>query len=224
MKSTIPSPGLIVAALAGLCEGCGDGTESGSGVLSERVVPALDAATFDEQCAERAGVLQFHAHCGGVNLCRGLSYDTETLVLSEHTCRGLNTCGGMSCVELQHDRGREADALYAASCASCHGGAGTFVLAVPAATSPEAEAARFASTSTLAKSAAIAFGEDGAGIALRAEHAFYEQLSRAEVLRLVAHVDALPLEVKPEAKGITSRSSARTSLGTRGRQSVASRA
>ena len=28
----------------------------------------------------------------------GVSYDDVTHVLSEHTCRGLNTCSGYSCV------------------------------------------------------------------------------------------------------------------------------
>jgi cytochrome c553 len=150
--------------------------------------------TFDAQCAQLDGLVQFHAHCGGYNLCRGQSYDSDTEELSEHTCRGLNTCAGMSCVELPSDRKREAAALYARHCASCHGEGGAFELPTPTGSNPEAEAARLAAESTLAKSAAIAFGEDGEGIALDVQHAFYRELSRAEVLRLVAYIDALPVQ------------------------------
>lgn len=202
MKSPMPSPSLLAAALAGLCPACGDDAGEGS-VTAVRVVDSLDAPTFDAECAKRDGVLQFHAHCGGVNACRGASYDDETHELTEHTCRGMNTCSGMSCVELSADRKREGAALYAELCASCHGEGGTFSLPIAASADPGAEEARYAAESTLAKSAAIAFGEDGAGLALSVKHAFYEALSRAEILRLVAHVDAQPIEVRPApgAKG-----------------------
>jgi Cytochrome C oxidase, cbb3-type, subunit III len=194
VRSALPSPGLLIAALAGLCEACGEGGQSEPVVTATRKVPALDANTFDAQCAQLDGVVQFHAHCGGYNLCRGESYDSATEELSEHTCRGLNTCAGMSCVELQSDRKREAAALYAQHCASCHGEGGSFELPIPTGSNLEAEAARFAAASTLAKSAAIAFAEDGGGIALEVPHAFYRELSRAEVLRLVAYIDTLTVQ------------------------------
>lgn len=183
------SPALLAAAMAGLSSACGDGPDDKAEVTAVSTVASLDANTFDAQCAEQAGVLQFHAHCGGFNLCRGESYDSATQELSEHTCRGLNTCAGMSCVHLSPDRGRAGEALYAELCASCHGATGTFTL-------PTSEGVmQLHTASVLAKSAAIAFGEDGKGIALAADHAFYESLSRAEVLRLVEYIDSLPLAV-----------------------------
>jgi len=37
-------------------------------------------------------------HCGGFATAKGFSYDNGTMLLSEHTCHGANTCGGWNCV------------------------------------------------------------------------------------------------------------------------------
>jgi hypothetical protein len=36
--------------------------------------------------------------CSGTNSCRGMSYDSETQIMREHTCQGMNTCTGYSCI------------------------------------------------------------------------------------------------------------------------------
>lgn len=56
----------------------------------------LEKMTAD--CDARGGTVETYAHCGGLNSCRGMSYDETTQVLTEHTCRGLNTCAGYGCV------------------------------------------------------------------------------------------------------------------------------
>ena len=58
----------------------------------------LDAAGFKALCDERHGTVEALAHCGGLASARGFSYDTTTQQLSEHTCKGANTCGGWNCV------------------------------------------------------------------------------------------------------------------------------
>ena len=60
--------------------------------------PSMTLETFTERCDELGGVVELICHCGGANTCKGMSYDTTTQTLSEHTCRGLNTCAGYSCV------------------------------------------------------------------------------------------------------------------------------
>lgn len=53
---------------------------------------------FKALCESMNGTLEIHLHCGGANSCKGLSYDEVTQVLTEHTCKGMNTCKGYSCV------------------------------------------------------------------------------------------------------------------------------
>jgi hypothetical protein len=67
-------------------------------VTSSEVVATMTLEQFTLDCEARGGVLELHPHCGGFNSCKGMSYDTGSLVLTEHTCRALNTCGGFSCI------------------------------------------------------------------------------------------------------------------------------
>jgi hypothetical protein len=53
---------------------------------------------FTSQCNARHGLFEVQPHCGGSNACRGMSYDSETKTLTEHSCRATNTCAGFSCV------------------------------------------------------------------------------------------------------------------------------
>lgn len=93
---------LLVAALAGLlgAVGCDDEHHAdGKRILSSVTDPSVTRESFEAVCTERGGTLELHAHCGGANSCHGLSYDTDTHVLTEHTCQGMNTCAGFSCVD-----------------------------------------------------------------------------------------------------------------------------
>jgi hypothetical protein len=44
------------------------------------------------------GTIEIHPHCGGANSCGGFSFDETIGVYTEHTCQGLNTCTGYTCV------------------------------------------------------------------------------------------------------------------------------
>ena len=111
-----PSRALLGAALGGLlavatcATGCADdepsfGPTNANGVAatitSARTDTSVTLESFSAQCDARHGRLEIHPHCGGANSCKGMSYDAGTHVLSEHTCAGLNTCNGFSCVEPQ---------------------------------------------------------------------------------------------------------------------------
>jgi hypothetical protein len=77
---------------------CDDaGTDAGV-ITSSAVVPDMTLEKFTADCDALGGTVEIHPHCGGANSCKGMSYDTDTLVFTEHTCKGLNTCAGYSCV------------------------------------------------------------------------------------------------------------------------------
>jgi len=75
-----------------------DGGVSPNPTVTSTTVGALTLGQFTSQCNTDNGIVEVQPHCGGSNACRGMSYDTETQTLSEHTCRATNTCAGYSCV------------------------------------------------------------------------------------------------------------------------------
>lgn len=105
-----PGRALVSAAIAGLlslsalaCDPGSDGEAStGDGgtprVTASRLEPSMTLERFTADCDAQNGAVELHSHCGGFNTCQGFSYDDGTHVLSEHTCRALNTCSGYSCV------------------------------------------------------------------------------------------------------------------------------
>jgi hypothetical protein len=121
------SPALLAAALGGLlcvtCAACGtsagspsdvavtqtngdtpipstacDGGVSPDPTVTARTTGALTQGQFAALCSAANGILETQPHCGGSNACRGMSYDSETQTLTEHTCRATNSCAGFSCV------------------------------------------------------------------------------------------------------------------------------
>ena len=106
-----PSRALLSAAITGLLSvssiAC-DANHSGQGssahdggtprITASSVVADMTIERFTDDCDAQSGKVELHAHCGGVNTCQGFSYDDATHVLTEHTCRALNTCSGYSCV------------------------------------------------------------------------------------------------------------------------------
>lgn len=66
--------------------------------VTSQMTVAMTQAEFQALCSSNGGTFEIMPHCGGFNSCMGISYDTGTQVLSQHTCRGLNTCAGYSCV------------------------------------------------------------------------------------------------------------------------------
>jgi len=102
-----PSPRLLQASLAGLlclaAAGCTTKQEtaapSGPGeITSSQIIADLSAADFQGRCDERGGTVEVIPHCGGINTCKGFSYDQTTSELSEHTCAGAATCAGWNCL------------------------------------------------------------------------------------------------------------------------------
>jgi hypothetical protein len=106
-------PRLIAAALAGLlclttactskeAEASNTGGAAGAAaapeITSSKKVEGIDAAAFKVMCDERHGTVEVMPHCGGFATARGFSYDTTNSMLSEHTCKGANTCAGWNCV------------------------------------------------------------------------------------------------------------------------------
>jgi hypothetical protein len=96
---------LLQAALAGLltltASACSREPTPPPGpgeITSTEVVGPLDAAAFQTLCDERDGTVEVMPHCGGFATAPGFSYDLTTEALSEHTCKGANTCGGWNCV------------------------------------------------------------------------------------------------------------------------------
>jgi hypothetical protein len=67
-------------------------------VTSTTVDPTMTLTTFTDECNQRGGVLEVEPECGGHNSCRGISWDTGTETITEHTCKGMNTCAGYSCI------------------------------------------------------------------------------------------------------------------------------
>lgn len=99
-----PSARLVGAALLGLlCTpvlACSSDADDNSEphITSSQALADVDAANFQERCDARSGTVEVIAHCGGLNTCKGFSYDVTTGLLSEHTCKGAATCAGWNCL------------------------------------------------------------------------------------------------------------------------------
>lgn len=91
---------LLLAAMAGLLSAlpaCSD-DKDGPHITSSQLVERLDEAGFKALCDERHGTVESLAHCNGLATAKGFAYDIGTQELSEHTCKGANTCAGWNCV------------------------------------------------------------------------------------------------------------------------------
>jgi hypothetical protein len=60
--------------------------------------PGMTLDDFSAMCAALSGFVEIHPECGGHVTCKGLSYDQLTGLLTSHTCAGLNSCQGFSCI------------------------------------------------------------------------------------------------------------------------------
>ncbi len=88
--------GLLAVALVA-CSAEPDALGSGR-ITSSEPVAGMTAEEFAARCEQRAGVVEDIPHCGGLNTCKGFSYDTTTSLLSEHSCKGAATCAGWNCI------------------------------------------------------------------------------------------------------------------------------
>jgi hypothetical protein len=96
------NPRLLQAALAGLLSlaaaGCSDGDEPARILSQSQVEQPLQVSDFKALCDARSGTVETMAHCGGLATGPGFSYDITTHMLSEHSCKGANTCAGWNCL------------------------------------------------------------------------------------------------------------------------------
>jgi hypothetical protein len=78
-------------------------TECASGQVPNPMVTSSTMMVMTEQqfkdlCSQHMGIFEVQPLCGGSNACRGIAYDSGTGILTEHTCKGTNTCAGYNCV------------------------------------------------------------------------------------------------------------------------------
>jgi hypothetical protein len=92
------STGGVASSGGGTSFAGGGGVAAVPEITSSKQVLGLDAAGFKALCDARGGTVEVMAHCGGLATARGFSYDTGNSMLSEHTCKGANTCAGWNCV------------------------------------------------------------------------------------------------------------------------------
>jgi hypothetical protein len=99
-RPSVPSAPLLHAALLGLLGGCASerASEAEGKITASEVDTTMTLTRFTALCDEAGGQVETHPHCGGVNTCRGFSYDETIHTFTEHSCKGANTCAGWSCV------------------------------------------------------------------------------------------------------------------------------
>jgi Cytochrome C oxidase, cbb3-type, subunit III len=174
------------------------GGPTGPQVISTREDPSMTYERFSDECRQRGGLVQMHAVCSGNNACKGVSFNKYDSVLTEHTCKAMNTCGGMSCVELPADEGRTGADIVNASCSHCHG-AEPFTLLVPPGTDLAEAQAGFPGRPAAGLVANVAFGVRGVtadGVSFASMPPFHETYSLAEIERVVAFLQSSPIEVE----------------------------
>jgi len=121
-----PNPAPGVCADAGTvptdpATGDGGGVDAGfNNVVRPKDAGELTPAEFQALCDEKGGYVYVNAYCGGSAMCKGLSYHGG--VLTEHSCKAINVCGGVGCVYLPPDKGLTGKELYESGpCGNCHG-------------------------------------------------------------------------------------------------------
>jgi hypothetical protein len=75
-----------------------DGGVSPNPQVTSSTAGAVTQDQFTALCLAQNGFFELQPHCGGSNACRGMSYDSTTQTLIDHTCRGMNSCAGFSCL------------------------------------------------------------------------------------------------------------------------------
>jgi hypothetical protein len=184
-------------------------------VLSE-VETKQTFAQYTEDCDALGGYVQITASCSGVNACAGFSVgDWNPDVRSEHTCRGLNGCNGLSCITTPADSGLTGEQILAleaipngqpddvingpAPCSYCHSVYTDDVLDPSAFKVHVLPGSGRTADNWLDRSPAemeriVAFGAHGVtadGIAYAAMVGYAKSLSRAEIERVVTHIRTL---------------------------------
>lgn len=173
-------------------------------------------AQYTADCDALGGYIQVHASCAGVNTCAGFSVgDWNPDLRSEHTCRGLNGCNGLSCITTPPDGGLTGEQILAldaipngqpndvfngpAPCNYCHAnytkdGVDTSVFKVHVFPGSGRTADNWLDRSPAEMERIVAFGSHGVttdGIAYSAMTGYAKSFSRAEIQRVVEHLRTL---------------------------------
>jgi mono/diheme cytochrome c family protein len=181
-------------------------------VISDGV--EITAEDFKKLCDERDGWAYVTAFCAGAGMCKGLSLLGTTL--TDHSCKGLNSCGGAGCVDLPKDSGLTGKEIYAEGpCGGCHGdwsdpeNPNFEVYNVVYGPDLTAEAAlkRFKESSMQRLMSIMVFGTQGLhpdGTPYSNMPAYYQKYSRAEIERAIKYVQSLPAQAeKYDIFGVT---------------------
>jgi cytochrome c5 len=212
------SAALLAAALSGLLAGCDSSssattaptedtpTSVGAKVLSVKVDSNVTTSSFTSECDARGGLVQTHAVCSGNNKCQGYSYNKWSFEWTEHTCKGLNTCGGLSCVVLPKSKGQSGTDIYNQKCAGCHGKE-VFAVYVAPGTDTSNTLAKFLAKPLATHVQQTAFGIQGtnaSGTSYTNMPAYHEDYSRSEIEATGRYLRSLPRKV--EVYGIVGES------------------
>ncbi len=159
---------------------------------------------FKALCDQRDGWTYLTAACAGSALCKGLSLMGD--VLTDHSCKGINSCMGISCVVLPKDSGLSGEEIYRdGPCAGCHGNwedyenpnLGVYTVWHGWDVSPDAATKRFQESSDQRLISILAFGTQGQypdGTPFSNMPAYYQKYSLAELRRAIDYVKTLPVE------------------------------
>jgi len=165
----------------------------------------ISAAEFQAMCDERNGWVYVTASCAGAGMCKGLSLLGDTL--TDHSCKGMNSCGGAGCVVLPEDSGLSGKEIYVnGPCSGCHGdwtdedhpNLGVYTV-IHGTDISDADALERFKMSTDQRLLSIAiFGTQGLhadGTPYSNMPAYYQKYSLAEIKRAVTYAQSLPTEV-----------------------------
>jgi hypothetical protein len=171
-------------------------TPTGPTILSSEENLTITFAEFSSMCLDRGGLMQTHATCAGNNACTGFHFNKNSKMFTEHTCKAMNSCGGISCVVLPEDQGRTGEDIYRSACGpACHGGTDTFQLWIWPGADPDEALLKFQEHTTDYFIHMLAFGSSGmneSGTAYANVPARHETHSREELIRVIEHIRTLP--------------------------------
>ncbi len=155
-------------------------------------------------CNEREGWLYKTAFCSGSGHCRGLFLLGGTL--SEYSCKGMNGCGGMGCVDMPEDQGRTGKEVYEkGGCENCHGkwaedyssvDMSYYQLIYPTSMTAEEKMHEFEESSVERLMSIMIFGTQGFyadGTPYSNMPSYRDKYSREEIKRAVEHVRGLEI-------------------------------
>ena len=185
-----------------------DGGAAGAGVpVSEynNVISdgeEITAAQFQALCDERNGWVYVTAFCAGAGMCKGLSLLGTTL--TDHSCKGLHSCGGAGCVVLPEDAGLTGKEIYSAGpCGNCHGdwsdyenpNFNVYTIVHGSELTGEQAETRFKTSTDQRLLSILIFGTQGLhpdGTPYSNMPAYYQKYSLAEIKRTLEYVKSLP--------------------------------